>query len=219
MNNNNNTYTPYQAYEVEAQPNLRAMLMRYVRNWPWFVLSLILAGAAGYVYLLYQPPVYNVKASVLIKDEKKGISGESLMKEMDLFTPSKVVENEQEILKSYTLMDRVVDKLGLNVRYYNPTSTFDKEIYTESPIRLLVEKPGSMLYGEKLEIAFQDANTIQLNGKNYPVNQSIKTPYGQLRVFPRQAPEPETGPYGCGGIGTGRCGGRVPDRSESRTDR
>ncbi len=133
MNNTNNTYTPYQAYEVEAQPNVRAMLMRYVRNWPWFVLSLILAGAAGYVYLLYQPPVYNVKASMLIKDEKKGISGESLMKEMDLFTPSKVVENEQEILKSYTLMDRVVDKLGLNVRYYYPTTRSTKRFTRNRP--------------------------------------------------------------------------------------
>lgn len=186
MNNTINNYTPYQAYEVETQPNLRAMLMRYVRNWPWFILSLVLAGAAGYVYLLYQAPVYNVKASVLIKDEKKGISGESLMKEMDLFTPSKVVENEQEILKSYTLMDRVVGKLGLNVRYYHPTSTFDKEIYAESPIRVLVEKPAPAVYDEQLEIAFLDSSTIQLNGKPYPVNQSIKTPYGQLRVFPRQ---------------------------------
>ena len=88
------------------------------------------------MYLLYQPPVYKVKASLLIKDEKKGISGESLMKEMDLFTPSKVVENEMEILKSYTLMDRVVKNLGLDVRYYYPTNTFNKEIYDESPIRL-----------------------------------------------------------------------------------
>ncbi|QMW04576.1 GumC family protein [Spirosoma foliorum] len=182
-----NPYTPYQAYEIEPQLNMRAMLMRYVRNWPWFVLTLILALAAAYVYLLYQPPVYKVQASVLVKDEKKGISGESLMKEMDIFTESKVVENEQEILKSYTLMDRVVNNLGLDVRYYQSTNTFNKEIYTESPIRLLVEKPTSELYAEKLEFTFQDGKTIFLNGKPYPINQSIKTPFGQLRIFPRKA--------------------------------
>lgn len=183
---NNSPYVPYQAYEVEAQPNLRAILMRYVRNWPWFLVSLILALTAAYVYLLYQPPIYSIKASLLIKDEKKGMTGESLMKEMDLFTSSKVVENEQEILKSFTLMDRVVRNLGLDVRYYYPTQTFDKEIYTESPIKLLIEKPISALYGEKLEFTFLDAKTVKLDGKIYPVNQSIQTPYGQLRIFPRK---------------------------------
>lgn len=187
MNMTTNPYTPYQAYEVEPQPNLRAIVMRYLRNWPWFVGSLVVALVAAYVYLLYQPPVYKVQASLLIKDEKKGIAEESLMKELDLFSSSKVVENEMEILKSYTLMDRVVSNLGLAVRYYHPTSTFNKEIYNDSPIRLLVEHPNSQLYGQELSFTFVDSKTIQLNGQSYPVNQSIKTPYGQLRVFARKS--------------------------------
>lgn len=183
---NTNSYLPYQAYEVEPQPNLRAMLMRYVRNWPWFILSILIASAGAYVYLLYQPPIYKVQASLLIKDEKKGISEETLMKELDLFSNTKVVENEMEILKSYTLMDRVVNNLGLDVRYFHPTNTAKQEIFTESPIRLLVEKPNSQLYNEDLEISFIDNAHIKLSGRVYPVNQSIKTPYGQLRVLTRQ---------------------------------
>lgn len=186
MNMTTNPYTPYQAYEVEPQPNLRAILMRYLRNWPWFVGSLVVALAAAYIYLLYQPPIYKVQASLLIKDEKKGIAEQSLMKELDLFSSSKVVENEMEILKSYTLMERVVSNLGLNVRYYHPTTTFKKEIYSESPIRLLVEEPNSQLYAEPLTITFVDAKTIKLNGQAYPVDQSIKTTYGKLRVFARK---------------------------------
>ncbi|GAB3964266.1 polysaccharide biosynthesis tyrosine autokinase [Spirosoma terrae] len=186
MNMTTNPYTPYQAYEVEPQPNLRAILMRYLRNWPWFVGSLVVALAAAYIYLLYQPPIYKVQASLLIKDEKKGIAEQSLMKELDLFSSSKVVENEMEILKSYTLMERVVSNLGLDVRYYHPTTTFKKEIYSESPIRLLVEEPNSQLYTEPLTITFVDAKTIKLNGQAYPVDQSIKTTYGKLRVFARK---------------------------------
>ncbi|SFF08036.1 GumC family protein [Spirosoma endophyticum] len=183
---NTNAYIPYQAYEVETQPNLRALLIRYVRNWPWFLLSLILALASAYIYLLYQPPIYTVQASVLVKDEKRGISEQSLMKEMDTFTQSKVVENETEILKSYTLMDRVVTNLGLDVRYYQPGRTVKKQIYQESPIRLIVEKPTPQLYMEEMKFSFVDGKTVKLNGQAYPVNQSIKTPLGQLRVFPRK---------------------------------
>lgn len=181
-----NPYTPYQAYELEPEVNIRALLLRYLRNWPWFVLSLLLALAAGYAYLLYQPPVYKVQASLLIKDEKKGMADQPLMKELDIFASSKVVENEMEILKSFTLMDRVVRSLGLNVRYYRPTETFKKEIYGSSPIRLLVEKPTSELYEAPLEFTFINPTTVGLNGRAYPVNQSINTPYGKLRVLARK---------------------------------
>lgn len=182
-----NPYTPYQLYEAEPQLNLHAILMRYVRNWPWFVLTMILAGAAAYGYLLYQEPVYKVHASLLIKDDKKnGLSEETVMKELNLFTKSKVIENEIEILQSYTLMNRVMTSLGLNVRYYHPTATFNQEIYNESPIRLIIEKPTSSLYAAKLEVTFIDGKSVALNGKAYPVNQAIKTPYGQLRIFARK---------------------------------
>ncbi|WP_338875988.1 Wzz/FepE/Etk N-terminal domain-containing protein [Spirosoma sp. SC4-14] len=181
-----NSYTPYQVYDLEPQADLRAMLLRYLRYWPWFVLSLVLALVAAYIYLLYQPPVYKVQASLLIKDEKKGISDAPMLKELDLFSSNKVVDNEMEILKSFTMMDRVAKKLGLDVRYYNPTSTSKKEIYGESPIRLIVEKANPTLYEEELTFTFPTSNTVQLNGQVYPINQSIRTPYGQLRIFTRK---------------------------------
>ncbi|MFD2937232.1 GumC family protein [Spirosoma flavum] len=184
--NSNPFAVPYQAYEVESSTNLRTLLMRYVRKWPWFVLSLILALTAAYVYLLYQPPVYNVQASVLVKDERKGISEQSLMKEMSIFTESKVVENEVEILKSYSLMDRVVKDLGLDVQYYQQTHTYKKQIYDESPIRLVVEKPTSQLYKEVIELSFVDAKTVKLNNHIYPVNQRINTHLGLLRIVARK---------------------------------
>lgn len=144
MSENAYSYTPYQAYSVDNQPNLRVILLRYLRNWKWFALSLLLAGAGAYVYLMYQTPIYNVQASLLIKDDKKGLDGENILKEMDILKPKKTVENEIEIIKSYTLMDKVVSKLNLDVQYFKPTKTIDKEVYGELPIRLIVERPLSL---------------------------------------------------------------------------
>ncbi|GAB3930970.1 GumC family protein [Larkinella terrae] len=180
----NNSYTPYQAYEVESQPNLRATLQRYLRFWPWFLLSIVLALGAAYAYLLYQPPVYRVHASLLIKDEKKGgLSAESLMKELYLFNKNVSIDDQIEILKSYTLMDRVVKSLGLDIQYHTPTPTYAREVYAESPIRLTVEKANPQLLSAELKFTFVDNKTFLLNGFSYPFNQSIKTPYGLLRVF------------------------------------
>ncbi|MGV3558402.1 GumC family protein [Larkinella arboricola] len=182
-----NSYNPYQVYEVEQQPDLRIMLMRYLRKWPWFVLSLVLALAGAYVYLLYQPPVYKVHASLMIKDEKKnGLSGDGIMKELNLFGNNKVIENEMKILTSFTLMDRVVNNLGLDVRYFIPTGTYNEEVYEKSPIRIILENPNSQIYSDELEISFVNDKVVQLNGVSYPVNQSLKTPYGQIRIFTRR---------------------------------
>ena len=186
-NQTNYPYAPYQLYEAGNTPNLRAVLIRYARHWKWFVLSVILTGGVAYVYTLFQTPIYEIKTSLLIKDDKKGLSEDNILKEMDIFAPKKVIENETEILKSFALMDNVVGSLGLDVRYFRPTSTIKKEVYDESPIRLLVEQADPILYDTELSVVAVDARTIRINDVLYPVNRSIQTPYGRLRIFTRHS--------------------------------
>lgn len=191
---NNYAYAPYQVYEAENTPDLRAILMRYAHYWKWFILSVLLAGGAAYAYLLFQTPIYKIQTSLLIKDDKKGLSEDNILKEMDIFTPKKVVENEMEILKSYALMDKVVTSLGLDVQYFRPTNTIKQEIYDESPFRLIVEKGNSELYEADLSIIVESANRVRINDALYPINQSIQTPYGRLRVFAPRALKATTEP-------------------------
>ena len=186
-NQTNYPYAPYQLYEAGNTPNLRAVLIRYARHWKWFVLSVILTGGVAYVYTLFQTPIYEIKTSLLIKDDKKGLSEDNILKEMDIFAPKKVIENETEILKSFALMDNVVGSLGLDVRYFRPTSTIKKEVYDESPIRLLVEQADPILYDTELSVVAVDARTVRINDVLYPVNRSIQTPYGRLRIFTRHS--------------------------------
>ncbi|MFC5412546.1 GumC family protein [Larkinella bovis] len=178
------SYTPYQAYEITPQPNLRSSLLRYLRFWPWFLASIVITLGSAYAYLLYQAPVYRIHASLLIKDDKKGLASESLMKELHLFNKNVSIDDQIEILTSYTLMDRVVTSLGLDIQYFTPTSTYRKEIYAESPVRLIIEKANPSLYETELNLTFVDNKTVLVNGNSYPFNQTIKTPYGSLRLFP-----------------------------------
>ena len=185
MSENVYSYTPHQAYSVD-QPNLRVIMLRYLKHWKWFVLSLLLTIAGAYVYLMYQTPIYKIQASLLIKDDKKGLDGENILKEMDILKPKKTVENEIEVVQSYTLMDKVVEHLNLDVQYFNSTPTIDKEIYSALPISLVVEQPTSAIYEDKLLLTFIDGQHIRINNQVYPVNQVINTPYGRLRVLARQ---------------------------------
>ncbi|WP_461113074.1 GumC family protein [Spirosoma jeollabukense] len=179
------SYTPYQMVDSNSI-SLRTYLLPYLRQWPWFILSLCLALGGAYVYLLYKQPTYRIQASLLLQDEKRGNGQTTPLKELEGYSPKKVVENELEVLRSSTLMDGVVKKLHLDARYFRKTSFGKREIYTESPVWVLVESGKPELYKKPLALDFPGGDIVRINNQPYPLNQSIQTPYGKLRILTRQ---------------------------------
>jgi uncharacterized protein involved in exopolysaccharide biosynthesis len=60
--------------ESQSEDNfsIKQQVERYLTHYKWFVFSVIVFLACGFLYLRYATPQYSVKASVLIKDDKKG---------------------------------------------------------------------------------------------------------------------------------------------------
>lgn len=187
------SYVPYQVVDSNNVA-LRTYLLPYLRRWPWFVLSLSLALAGAYGYLLYKQPIYRIQASLLLQDEKRGNVQANPLKELDGYSPKKVVENELEVLRSSTLMNRVVTDLHLDTRYFRKAMVGKREIYAESPIWVLVASGNPALYEKMLELNFPTSETVRINNHAYPLNQLLQTPYGRLRILTRQPVGPATGP-------------------------
>jgi tyrosine-protein kinase Etk/Wzc len=127
--------------------SLKTWFSRMLRLWPWFLLSLAICLTLAYLYLRYTNPVYNVAASIIVKDEKKGADGtdNSLLKEIGLGGNSKLVENEIEILKSYDLMEAVVNSLQLFVSVKNIGRIRDVEAYgNDIPFKFHVRNPAAI---------------------------------------------------------------------------
>lgn len=167
----------------ESDFNLKELIQKYLSYWKWFLLSIIIAISSAFVYLQFQTPVYKVQSSLLIKDERKGLGQDDMLSELNIFSSNKVVDNEIEILKSYTLMERVVKNLNLDVTYYVPEKFTEREIYEESPIRFEVLKPTSLAFQEKIEVAI-DGKTAIVNGQKVPFNTVTKTPLGYVNISP-----------------------------------
>ncbi|GAA4457277.1 polysaccharide biosynthesis tyrosine autokinase [Nibrella saemangeumensis] len=175
---NNIPYT-YPSQEP-IKSDFQVTLHHYLKNWRWFVFSLVVALIAGYVYLLYATPLYKIQSSLLVKDENKGISEENVLKELDFFTPKRVIENEVEILRSYTLMEKVAEQLGLDVRYYQKTPFGNREIYNRAPIKMDVQEALPPLYEEKIQVDFVNTGKVRIDNTTYPLNEAVNTPYGRL---------------------------------------
>ena len=192
--NSTHSYIPYQVVSADNPP-LSSYLAPYLRHWPWYVLSLLLAMSGAYAYLLYKQPIYRIQASLMLQDEKRGNGQSTPLKELESYSPKKVVENELEVLRSSSLMEQVVNTLHLDTRYFRKASFGKREIYSDSPIWIMVESGTPELYKKMLTLTFPNSESVRFdNGQAYPLNQSINTPYGKLRILTRQPVDAKTQP-------------------------
>ena len=123
---------------------LQDIIQRYLKYWPWFIISIILVIGGTWVYLSGTSPVYESQASILVLDKGEG----SLVGNLDIFSDLKLNSNgaefynEIEILKSRTLIQSVISDLGLCTETYLEGSLIkpDQLFYEDSPIRLKAEE-------------------------------------------------------------------------------
>ena len=136
MEENRNNVNPQQP---EEELNIQELLFRYLIHWPWFVVSVFFCVVCAFAYLKVATPVYNVSATVLIKDEDKG-GGATMASELEkmglggMINTKSNVDNEVEVLKSKSLALEVVEQLNLYVSYRNEDGWLSKEMYRSSPV-------------------------------------------------------------------------------------
>lgn len=154
--------------EKEEQTDIKAILFKYIIRWPWFIASIIICITCAWLYLKQSTPVYNITASVIIKDKEKGGTTEnefSGLEELGLLNSSKNIDNEIEILRSKSLIKDVVNELGLYIKYSTSKGFKNIELYKTSPILIhYSSKDAEVLDAPmQLSINYQKSGQIYVN--------------------------------------------------------
>lgn len=135
----------------------RAFLYRLLRNWYWFVLAFSVSIALAWTYLRYAVPIYQVSGTILIQSEKnqRALTEAFITEKLGLETNFEI-EDEIQLLKSRSLMRRVVDTLGIHVQYFSEGRVKTSEVYPYEDQELAIElrkaEPGKLVYGGQLRI-------------------------------------------------------------------
>jgi capsular exopolysaccharide synthesis family protein len=171
-------------YQEEEGSLFSQVLFKYLPYWPLFLILLVLSGSGAYVYLHYAVPVYETAATVMVKDEKKGLDDSNLMEQLNLFGSKKLVENEIEVIQSRTLMREVVKNLDLYAPVTQEGRIKSRSAYLTSPIAIQVRNPDSLWETHKVYFTFDSANReVVIAGQHYPLGSWVVTPYGNLRFL------------------------------------
>lgn len=129
----------------------KAFFIKLLMYWPWILgcVAVFLIGA--FFYLKTLTPLYTVNSSVLIKNESKGGANGANLEDLGFVTSStQSFDNELEILRSRTLVKKVVTALDLYVSYSVPGQFRDTELYKQSPVKIWVtpEEADRMSYAQ-----------------------------------------------------------------------
>ena len=156
----------------EHEIDFLALLFKYLFYWRWFVASILICCIATYLFLRYQTPVYNISSSVLIKEEDKrsgsGNNPLAAIQDLGMFSMTNNFDNEVEILKSRTLIKKVVNDLNLNVRVAKKRAFgYAIPLYKNTPVRIYMtpEEASKLEEPITLELAFTKAGKLSVKAE------------------------------------------------------
>jgi tyrosine-protein kinase Etk/Wzc len=171
------------------EENLHASFAhKFIPFWPLFAVLITISLAGAWAYLHYiAVPLYETSATIIIKDEKKGVDESRMTQSIDAFTSNNIVENEIKVIQSRALMQQVVDKLNLYAPIYEEQKFRAIPAYASSPIQIEVRNPEHVQEREKVHFTYLPSeNKVKINTKKYPLGGWVTTPYGVMK-FTRNA--------------------------------
>ena len=162
-----------EAQETKSSIDFAVLYRTIILNWYWFILSLIICGGLGAIYLRYATPKYQSSAKLLIKDDDNGSKrGQSLqnMTNLGIISNSAGIDNEMEILSSHSIAEDAIRDLKLYVDYSTKGRIKNIILYRDQPLNVDVDRA----HLEKLNMPIDLA--ITRNGTTYSVSGIYSVP-------------------------------------------
>ena len=169
--------------------DLKEILFKYLKYWPWFLVSAIFALTMGYLYTRYAPKIYESEAKIEIVEESKqmDIAVDPTARQSSISTIN--LENDIAKIKSYRILHQVAEALDLNISYFkkdnlktteiwNPPFTISKLMVLDSlqsdlefKIRLNLSGAWVTDMNEKLTVVqFKQQDSISNSGLPFRIN-------------------------------------------------
>ncbi|MGK2864705.1 MAG: GumC family protein, partial [Chitinophagaceae bacterium] len=174
-----------------ANLSVRDLFYKYVRFFPFFILSVGLALLIAFTYLRYAVQVYSASGSMLIKSQVNTGGGGDKVEDLIMGTNrSDNIQSEIEILKSTPLMTRVVKKLNLQYSYTAKGRIKDQNVYKQAPFTLEAFELADSSRPFSITVNFINERQFHVNNENnnFEFNQVFENAYGVFRVLKRVDP-------------------------------
>lgn len=144
----------------EKALEIRYVVAKYIRYWPWYIFFIILLVSATFLFHRYTVDQYEVSGSMMIRTNTSPEA--RIMDRSNIFSSGLNLQNDILRLKSKGLAKEALAKLHFDVEYYAKTTIKPIELYDRSPIRIEVDWGHVQVTNTGLEL-------IVLSEKNFRI--------------------------------------------------
>jgi capsular exopolysaccharide synthesis family protein len=102
--------------------NLKRVFDQLISHWVYFAISLTICVTIALFYLKTTLKLYEVKASLQLRDESltdKGTAKEKFISGLELMEGDSELEDEIGVLSSYSMIERALKEVNFTVSYFN----------------------------------------------------------------------------------------------------
>ena len=186
------------AEETSSDISIRDILISCAAHWRWYVVTVIVALVAAWLYIKKTQPVYKRDASIMVleRNNKPTVLNQLLNDYADFgfFADNTNVNNVIAAIKSPDVMSEVIERLGLDVSYSTAGTFYDKTLYGKSlPVKIKMldvpkDETASLHVGLTADGGVKMSDFVK-NGKRQDsydltcsVGRTVNTPLGRIAI-------------------------------------
>ncbi|KIA88533.1 GumC family protein [Kaistella jeonii] len=168
--------------------NIKKEIGKYLKKWPWFLLSLGLFYGGAKIYLKYTQSQYSSKTSLKLRESKgNGSAALSDLKNLGMgVSGDNELQGETTIIVSKPILENVAQNLSLGVSFFSLGKIIEVELYKDSPLTgkiIKINQPdqfGSATY----TIIPVGKNSFKLDGasRQYRFGMPAQFPFGTVQI-------------------------------------
>lgn len=122
-------YFPVPPEKEGLNIDYRRIFFRALRRWYFVVLSLAIALTLAFLRNRYAERIYPVNASIVIKESQETGGGGELLYNNALIQPYRNYYNELYIIRSYPLIQSVLEDVNFGVQFFREGNILTSELY------------------------------------------------------------------------------------------
>jgi len=179
--------------QIDYFDSLKILLKAYLRHWIWLSLIFIAFLAISMAYSRYSKLSYTSRGLLMIQDEQQssGSSEMSVLKDLGILKGESNVSNEIELLRSRTLLRKVVEELHLHTELFvlsKTTGLLKQDLYLRSPLSISLSGVDSLPELIHFDMKLNNPTQYQITSTELQftttgtIGDTISTPVGMLSV-------------------------------------
>jgi tyrosine-protein kinase Etk/Wzc len=132
------------------------------KNLLWLALFILSALMIAYLILRYTPPEYEAVGVLQISEQNnaRSVLNDATLKGFN--EQNNKVASSIELMRSKVIINRVIDRLPMQVSYFSKGEVLTNELYRNSPYSVEVKVKDSSIIGAPIIIDFKSANTYTI---------------------------------------------------------